>query len=599
MTQSATTPPKKIRFEALKKIWSVIPEKKKSKVVRLWFMMILGMTLEMLSIGLVLPIVALLIKQDTVKDSETINNAISFLGISNRQDLLMYVLCAFVIIYLIKNSYLAFLAWRQSSLIVDLQSYLSNKLFSIYLTQPYIFHVRRNSAHLVRNVHGEVSFFVNNTISQYMLFFAEAFVAFGLFILLFFAEPLGTLTVFGTLFFAGALFQKVTKGRITAWGNRRQLHDGLRVKHLQQGLGGVKDVKLLGREKEFLSLYKEHTEHSMHMIQLQFFMQQIPKLWLELLAIFGIGLLVLIMTNQNQNVANILPKLALFAAVCFRLMPSVNRMLSALQQIRFSTSTVDLIYSETHLEPVETNNTLSNEKLKFSKTIELRNISYKYPDSKKSIFNNLDLTIKQGSSVGFVGLSGSGKSTLVDLIIGLHTPDVGFVKVDDIEIKNNLRAWQNQIGYVPQSIYLSDDTLRKNIAFGLPDNEIDDLAIQSAIVAASLDDFVNTLPDGMNANVGERGVKLSGGQRQRIGIARALYHDPQVLVLDEATSALDVKTELEVMAAINKMHGKKTILIVAHRLSTVENCDSIYNMSSGLLVEHKLNKEHNMSGKLC
>lgn len=587
------TPSTKFGAPALKKIWSMLPVLKRKSAVKLWLMMVIGMAFEMLGVGLVVPVVALLMQQNIAANYPFLKSVITFLGNPSQQTLLIFAMSALVVVYFVKNIYLAFLAWQQSRFITQLQSELSQKLFAIYLTQPYTFHLQRNSAHLVRNVQGEMSMFINSSVSQYIGLFAEISVAVGLFALLFVIEPVGTLTVFGVLLIVGGLFQRFTKHHITAWGKQRQNHEGYRVKQLQQGLGGAKDVKLLGREKEFLNQYRIHTEQAMKMGQLQYFMQQMPRLWLEILAIIGITLLMLTMLSQQKTMGSALPTLALFAAVCFRLMPSANRILAALQQIRFSAPALDLIHHELGLQ--EDNTKLhskiipNDDPLKkvniFKSKIELIDVSYTYPNAKKPALNQLSLSIKRGELIGFIGESGSGKSTLIDLMIGLLTPEKGQLLVDDVNIHQNIRSWQNQIGYVPQSIYLTDETLRRNIAFGLAEEDIDDEAVNRALTAAQLQKFVSGLADGVNTVVGERGVRLSGGQRQRIGIARALYHDPEILVLDEATSALDVETESQVMDAVLALQGQKTILIVAHRLSTVERCDRLYKLDSGLIIQ--------------
>jgi ABC-type multidrug transport system fused ATPase/permease subunit len=350
----------------------------------------------------------------------------------------------------------------------------------------------------------------------------------------------------------------------------------------------VKDVKLLGREANFLSLFDEHNKKSGQMAQFSEILQKLPRLWLEVLAVVGFVLLVLIMLAQGRQMSSIVPVMGLFAAAAFRLMPSVARILISVQALRYGIPAINNLYADFQLhipEAVPVSANASSHSIP-KEDIRLSNISYNYPDASAAAVVDISLSIIKGNSIGFIGPSGSGKSTLVDLILGLLSPDKGQVIVDGQDIQQNLRLWQDQIGYVPQAIYLTDDTLRRNIAFGLSEEQIDEEAVRRAIRDAQLEEFVETLPDKMETMVGERGIRLSGGQRQRIGIARALYHDPSVLVLDEATSALDTATELGVMQAVMALHGDKTIVIVAHRLSTVENCDRLYRLESGRIVEH-------------
>ena len=446
------------------------------------------------------------------------------------------------------------------------------------------FHLHRNSAQLIRNVYGEVNQFAG-VISSTLTILTEDLVLLGISILLLLTEPMGALIVVLVLGGAAWWFQHSTRTRVTRWGKVRQYHDGLRIQHLQQGLGGAKEVKLLGRESDFLEQYSIHSIQSARMLQLQNFLQQLPRLWLELLAVIGLALLVLSMLGREQITTSIVPMLGLFAAAAFRLMPSIGRVLGAIQTLRYGLSVIDTLHKEFQLNaPDPSSSQIKNTahlNLFFKKEIRLSSIRYTYPGATDPAINSISITIRKGESVGFIGPSGSGKSTLMDVILGLLSPNVGQILVDGQDIQKNLRAWQDQIGYVPQTIYLTDDTLRRNVAFGLPNEQIDDTAVQRAIEDAQLEEFIASLPDGLETMVGERGIRLSGGQRQRIGIARALYHDPPILILDEATSALDSATEQSVMASISALQGKKTILIVAHRLTTVEHCDNLYRLEQG------------------
>ena len=353
---------------------------------------------------------------------------------------------------------------------------------------------------------------------------------------------------------------------------------------MQQGLAGIKDVILLGREREFLDQYEHHNVKNAELNRRFTIVQQLPRMWMETLAVFGLGLLVFVMISQGQSVDEILPKLALFGAAAFRLMPSASRILNSVQNLSYGRSTIETLSAEFKLQERELP-PVNFERHLLSKNLTLNNIYFQYPTAPKLSINNVSMTVNCGESVGFVGMSGAGKSTLVDVLLGLLKTSSGTVCLDGKDIYDNLRNWQDQVGYVPQSIYLTDDTLRRNVAFGLIDQEISDTAVWHALEAAQLGDFIRSLPLGLNTVVGERGVRLSGGQRQRIGIARALYHDPSVLVLDEATSSLDVETEHGVMQAVNSLHGTKTIIIVAHRLSTVEYCDRLYRIEASRLTE--------------
>jgi len=436
---------------------------------------------------------------------------------------------------------------------------------------------------LIRNVINEVGVFTFNAILPGMLLLTESLVLLGLGSLLLVIEPLGALTVASVLGAAAWGFHLFTRGRIARWGEARLHHEGLRMQHLQQGLGGAKDVKLLGRETEFLDQYRVHNVESARAGQLQLTLTQLPRLWLELLAVSGLAILVISALAQNRALEAVLPALGLFAAAAFRLMPSVNRALGAVQSLRYGLPVIDILHTEFKLTTPEVAGTHSSV-TPFRAVLELSQITFTYPGAAEPTLKDISLAIQRGESVGFIGTSGAGKSTLVDILLGLLTPDRGEVRMDGCDIQANLRNWQDQIGYVPQSIFLTDDTLRRNVAFGLPNEQIDDASVWRAIQAAQLEAFVTSQPDGLETLVGERGIRLSGGQRQRIGIARALYHDPAVLILDEATSSLDIATEQDVMQAVRALQGSKTVLIVAHRLSTVGHCDRLYRLEQGRVV---------------
>lgn len=563
----------------LENISSLLTPSERKTALLLLALMFIGMLFETIGIGLVIPATALMMQYDLVIQYPAAKKLFVFLGHPTQVQMVTGAMLLLVGIYFIKNLFLAFLAWRQTCFTYNVQTGLSQRLFTVYLRQPYTFHLQRNSAQLMRNVTNEVSLFAGALTSGLMIV-AEGLVLSGIAALLLFAEPLGATAVLLVLGGASWLFHRCTRTRITQWGETRQHHDGMRIQQLQQGLGGAKDVKLLGRESDFLNRYSTHNQASARASTLQTTVQLVPRLWLELLAVVGLAILVISMLQQGRELAIIVPTLGLFTAAAFRLMPSVNRILGSVQSLRYGLPVINTLHEELKLARPEPPRHLSS-KNPLQQSICLKNITYSYPNSSKPALSEASILIQKGESVGLIGPSGSGKSTLVDITLGLLTPASGTVSVDGKNIEENLRAWQDQIGYVSQTIYLTDDTLRRNVAFGLPNEQIDDAAVRSAIKDAQLEDFVAALPEGLDTLVGERGIRLSGGQRQRIGIARALYHNPSVLVLDEATSALDVVTEQGVIQAMKALRGSKTTLIVAHRLSTVDHCDRLYRLENG------------------
>jgi len=548
-------------------------------------LMFVGVLLEMMGVGLIVPAIAVMMQGDLLIRFPALTPLVDAFGLRQQHELVLAAVCVLAAVYLVKNLFLAFLVWTQAAFAYSVQADASRRLFAKYLAKPYIFHVQNNSAQLIRNVTTESSFFASHALMPGMLFIAETLVLIGLGCLLFWVEPGGAALVALVVGGASALFYGFTRTRATRWGEERQRHEGLRLQQLQQGLGGAKDVKLMGRENDFLARFDVHNRHNSHVAARQAGLQQMPRLWLETLAIVGMAVLVASTLRFDRELSDVLPTLGLFAGAAFRLIPSMNRILTSLQNLRYGLVVVNVLHRELSAPVVKAPDRIGiNAKPFTSSCIDLNAVSYRYPGAQSDALRRLSLRIFKGETVGLIGTSGAGKSTLVDVILGLLQPTEGTVDVDGSDIGLNLRSWQNQIGYVPQSIYLIDDSLRRNVAFGIADADIDDNAVRRALSSAQLDDFVSKLPDGLETSVGERGVRLSGGQRQRIGIARALYHNPPILVLDEATSALDLATEREVMSAVNAMHGDKTIIIVAHRLSTVKHCDRIYTLEGGCVV---------------
>jgi len=558
------------------------PAQRRAAVVLLALMLV-GMVLETLGIGLVIPVITVMTRGDLASDFPVLAPWLERLGNPRHETLVIGSMLTLVGVSTLKALFLGFLAWWAARFSFGLQADLSQRLFAGYLGQPYAFHLQRNSAQLIRNIIRQVDQ-VRAVTQVGLTMVAESLVLVGVSTLLLVAEPAGTLWVVGTLSLAGWAFHFTTQERLLRWGVARQLHEGQRIQHLQQGLGGAKDVKLLGREAGFLAQYDRHNAENARIGQCQATLDKFPRLWIELLAILGLTVLMLVMIGQGKSLEVLLPMLGLFGAAAFRLLPSVTRILSSAQNLRTTRPVIDNLYDE--FELIGSDLLLQDcRPIPFRRNLALEAVTFTYPAAHTPSLSEITLSITPGTSVGFIGTTGAGKSTLVDVLLGLLEPEVGAVRVDGVDIRTTLRGWQDQIGYVPQSIFLTDDTLRRNIAFGLSEEEIDGGAVERAVGAAQLDAFVQDAPNGLETVVGERGVRLSGGQRQRIGIARALYHDPAVLVLDEATSSLDADTERQVMKAVNTLKGDKTLVIVAHRLSTVQHCDRIFRLEQGRLVE--------------
>ena len=572
-------------MSVINKINKLLTKFHKRDLLILFFLILIGMFLEMLGLGVMIPAISVMLEPDIANKYPFLKPVLNFLGNPKQNLLVFYGMSILVFIYFIKACFILYLAWRQSIFAANLSAELSQKLFFGYLRLPYSFHLQRNSAHLIRNIQSEVSVF--SSLSQSVIFLSTEFaIILGVSCFLIFVEPVGALSITAFLTLFAFFFHRITKKKLVSWGESRQYYAGIMGQFLMQGLGGVKDVKLLGREKYFLNKYSEYNLKTAKLYSKYTTISQVPRLYLELLAVIGLTGLISVMIYQSKPLAILVPTIGVFVAAAFRLIPSVNRIMTSFQNIAYSLPAVNILVEEFEIinnQEIKESPFISNH-FEFREKIEIKDINFTYTGSSKETLVNINITIPKGAVIGFIGQTGSGKSTLVDLILGLLEPSKGIILVDGLGISNNIRSWQNLLGYVPQSIYLTDDTIRKNIAFGIPDKDINDSAVLNAIHLSQLEEFIENLEDGLETLVGERGVRLSGGQRQRIGIARSLYYNPEVIVLDEATSALDTITEQEVMKSLKKLHGIKTLIIVAHRLSTLEDCHIIYSLKNGRVI---------------
>ena len=575
-------------IEAYKKIFNLLNREQQKKLFWILILMLFGAILEMMGIGIIIPAINFIENSQLFPKYSLLLSKIHFGGLTDEQLAIVIFIGLFFIIYLLKNIFIAFMLWHQSKFTFNLMKFISLKLFNGYLNQTYSFHLQKNSSELIRNVIGEVNMF-NGVIKSSMLIMTEGFVILGIVILLIYVDPFSTLIVGFIFILSSWFFNTITSSYTLKWGRERQFHEGLRIQHVNQGLGGVKEIKLARKESEFISIFGEHNSRSADVGQKQNFLENLPRLWIELLVILILSVIVIVLTFLGKDLSEIAPTIIIFAMAAFRLMPSVSRIIGGVQKINYAIPIVNMIDSEfsamqekRRFNQYTNNNNFINLNFNWS-YINIENILYKYPNTSKKVLDQVSFKIVRNSSVGIIGESGSGKSTLINILLGLLSPSSGVIKIDKISIFEDLPNWQEKIGYVPQNIFLTDDTLRNNIAFGVKEEDISDQQIDMAIRLSQLAKFVDTLEEKENTFVGEDGVRISGGQKQRIGIARALYHNPEILILDEATSSLDSNTESEIMEDINSMHGEKTIIIVTHRLSTISKCDIVYQMKNNTL----------------
>ena len=568
----------------LKKLLFILDAEEKKKSFVLTILVLINVILEMLGIGLLIPFLTLL--TDAGENSlyfEKIGNYFPFIYNFNKADLIFLSLSSIFAVYLLKTIFLSYITWYQSLFLYNLNANVAKKLFKNYLNQDYIFHLKTNSSRLVQNINTEVGNFVLSFFFSFIILITESLIVLGLSILLMIIEFkafFSILVIFGVPSFLYIFF---TRKRIKDMGSKRLVHQTLSIKHIQQGLRNIKDLKVLGKEKEFYDYFKFHIENCTKIDGKIFFLKNIPRFNLELIAVTALVIAIVFLLNSNYEISNILVIVGIFAAASLKILPSVNRITNLFVMMRYGYVSLEEIYKDLHLKTKENiydKNNIEN-KLQFTNYLKFKNIYYTYPENKEVVLNNINLEIKPNTTIGLVGESGSGKTTFIDLLIGILNPSKGEIIVDGKSISSNLRKWQNNIGYIPQFIYLIDDSIKKNIAFGMKKEIIDINKIKSTLEISQMKNFVETLPNKIETNVGEFGVRLSGGQRQRIGIARALYNNPNLLVMDEATNSLDEETENEIMNSIYLMKGKKTILISAHKKSILEKCNVILKFDKG------------------
>ena len=563
--------------------WQIIEEKHKKKFLFLLFIMLLGAVFETLGVTLIIPVILTIISEN-LEIPLFLSDIFPFLLNSSKEQLVIYASIFFISFFIVKSFFLAFLVFFQSNFVYEIQEYISTKLYKIYVDQPYSFHLKKNSGDIISIVITESMQFAMSFTFPLILILTDIFVISGIFLLLVLIEPVGAFSI-SILFFIGSIILfSFSKKRSEVWGEKRQQYEAKRIRTAQQGISGIKDIKLYGLENFFATEYSKNTFTSLSSARKQTILQGMPKIYFELLTVMALSSLIILFIISKSQPNELIVVLGIFAMAAFKLLPSISRLITNFQAIKFGSPVVKLLKKELDLDQ-EQNKRDIYEKINFKDEIFLKDVSFSYENSKNTTLKNINISIKSGQSIGFIGKSGAGKSTLIDIILGLLNSTEGSIFIDKKELNHlNLKSWQKNIGYVPQSAYFLDDSLKNNIAFGIPISQIDEEKIKKAINLAQLEDLVSSMPDGYETLIGESGIRLSGGQRQRIAIARALYDDPSILVLDEATSSLDTKTEIEVMKAVDDLKGKKTLMIIAHRYSTVKNCDFLFKLENGEII---------------
>lgn len=573
-------------LDLLRKLRHLLRPREQRQAVLLAGVMLVGACLEMLGVGAIPTFISLLSNPDAVSASRAGAWALDVLGHPAPDVLVLYGAGVLLGLFLLKNVYLSALAYAQARYVFNRQTGLAQRLVSAYLYSPYLFHLHRNTADLLRNANQEAMEVVGAGLLPLLILLMEALTLTALLGLLLAVQPVISLGAFLVLGGVSGLFVRLARQGLLRYGHQMHEARAEMIRAVNEGLGGIKVTKTLGREAHFLNAFERAAARYAESGRARQVMLEIPRLVLEVTAIAGLLGVAAYLLRRGQQAHAILPTLTLLAVATVRMIPSFNRITNALTTVRYGRAAIGAVYDD--LCRLESPVSSTPPPMPFEREIRLDGVYFRYPGVDHDTLSGITLEIPKGSVVGFVGTTGAGKTTLVDVILGLLVPSAGRVLVDGRDAHADVRAWQQRIGYVPQDVYLIDSTIRRNVALGLADEDIDEAALQRAVLGAQLDPFISRLPEGLDTVVGERGVRLSGGQRQRIGIARALYHAPDVLVLDEATSALDHETERAVMEAVEHLRGRCTILLIAHRMTTVENCDQIVRLRDGTVEENRL-----------
>lgn len=569
----------------VKKLRYVFDRKDKMKLVGLAILMIIGSVLELLAVAVFNPFIEVLMQTSSIEDDSFLKLFFTHIHLNGIEQYLVVLSALIAVIYLVKNIYLSFLQNVILSFSYTTRMNLATRLLTTYMNEPYTFHLSKNIAEMQRCLQSDTSQFMT-LISSGLQLTVEMVTCLALAAYLFHTSHSITVVIGVLLLMCIGLFFIISKKVSSRLGRQNEHYNAKLFQWINQSLGGIKELKILQREEYFIDSYKTNYKKLIWGARVNELIAALPKYIVETVAMVGLVFAIIIkLLFGHGALETFIPQIAVFAVAAFRLLPSVGRVNAYINSIMYNKASLDMIYDdlkEIDSEPVqEIEWQEKKEKWIFTKGVTVEHVSYHYPDSDVEVLHDISLEIPKGKTVALIGPSGAGKTTLADIILGLLPPVSGVVRMDQHNVYENLRSWREKLGYIPQSIYLSDDTIRNNVAFGIYEAQIDDNAIWKALEKAQLKEFVQGLENGLDTYVGDRGVRLSGGQRQRIGIARALYHDPEILVLDEATSALDSSTEQAVMESIESLQGLKTMIIIAHRLTTIKNADLVYEVSGG------------------
>ena len=585
------------KVSLLAKINYIFDKKQKGQLFILAVLILIGGVVETLGVSMMIPVISVILKPESlhrqIEKYDILQNIVNALGLNTDLKLASALLISLIFLFIFKNLYLLFLVYKQNTFISRARNDMISRVMREFLNRPYEDYLGADIPTVFRITDSDIPKTFTLMLSLLSLA-TEMVVSICLGIVLLAVNWQMTVLILVVLVILTLIITKILKPRLNTIGRKNQETQSRIAKWRIQAIYGLKDVKVLNRQDFFIRNYYESGRIGADIDRNYTVLNNIPRLLIETVFISVVLLYVLIYLINGGDAKALLPQITAFGMAAIRIMPSANRINTYLTQIAYNQYSLDFVYNNL-TESMKMEKEMRAERAKVAgpalhleKEIELKNITFHYPDSEDNIFTDANMMVPRGKSVGIIGPSGAGKSTIVDILLGLLHVKSGEILCDGSNIFSNYESWLAQIGYIPQSIYLVDESIRDNIAFGIDADQINDDRIWEVCEEAQLADFIRTLPEGLDTRIGDRGVRLSGGQRQRIGIARALYHNPEILVFDEATSALDNETEAAVMEAINSFHGKKTMIIIAHRLNTIANCDIIYEVKDEKIKETTL-----------
>lgn len=573
----------------IKKLRIVLEKSQKLRIVVIMFMMIIGAFTETLSVGLILPLVSAVTTPNIIESNDIVKFVCKLLNLQSSNAFIIFLIGVLILVYIFKNIYLFFEYYVQTRFICNNRFWIQRKLMEKYLKSPYEFFLYADSGVIIRSINSDTSH-AFSLLSSVLGFFTEALISVALVVTIIATDPFMAFLSAGIFGIALLLIENIVRPFLKKAGERYQDNAGKVNKWLLQSINGIKEIKVGEKENYFLGQFSKYGKRAINSEKIYSVLGNVPRLSIEAVSMSTILGVVAILVYNGREINAMLPQLTAFAFAAVRLMPSVNRMSSYFNSIAYEepalNKLVEILTKEEKRE-IQRQEMVKKINITVDKNVELKGITYIYPNTDTPIFQDANMEIPIGTSVGIVGTSGAGKTTTVDILLGLLLPQSGKVLSDGEDIWEDYHGWLSYISYIPQMIFMLDDTIWANVAFGIPKEEIDEAQVWKALEEAQLDDFVKNLPEGLNTTIGERGIRLSGGQRQRLGIARALYTNPKLLIFDEATSALDNETEAAVMEAINSLHGKKTMLIIAHRLGTIDGCDIVYRVENKKIIREK------------